>query len=363
MFQLTRHEGGPILTPDKNYSWENEGVFNPGVIKVGEEVIMLYRAVGERDSYISHIGLAKSHDGISFTRAGVEPVFGPSEVFDTWATEDPRITQIGSDFYVTYVAVPERIMDHGRGIDRPIALETSTALLKTQDFVSFENLGVISPLHSDNKDIVLFPKKLRRVNKETGEAEGLARYAILHRPNRWSKDWFQGSYGKTVDVPLPCAMEDIPTIPSIWISWSDDLKNWTDHQPFMRPSHHSDAKIGPGLPPIETEKGWLLIYHHVEMTEIENSFRYSTRVALLDLDDPTHIIAKLPYEILAPEMPYEIEQQSKIVFPTGGYVSDGTLYVYYGASDRYVCMASGSLNELLDELQKHATVNSTNVSV
>ncbi|MDD5318654.1 MAG: HAD-IIB family hydrolase, partial [Candidatus Pacebacteria bacterium] len=103
-YQLTRHPANPILQPSANAAWEKEGVFNPGVVKVDYEVIMLYRAVGERESYTSHIGLAKSKDGISFERLSKEPVFGPKQEFDKWATEDPRITQIEEDFYVTYVA-------------------------------------------------------------------------------------------------------------------------------------------------------------------------------------------------------------------------------------------------------------------
>lgn len=340
MFQLIRHKAGPILQPDKELAWETEGVFNPGVVKVGDEVFMLYRAVGEREAYISHLGLAKSKDGVRFERVSREPVFGPKEIFDKWATEDPRITQIENDFYVTYVAVPDRIMKNGKLIDRPLPIETSTALLKTRDFVSYENLGVISPASSDNKDIVLFPKKIN------------GKYAMLHRPNRWAKEWFAGPYEKYIDENLPCAVKDLPDMPGIWIAWSEDLKNWTDNRLLLKPSHSSDVKIGPGLPPIETKNGWLIIYHHVEKGDRSDEPIYSARAALLDLNDPTRFIAKLPYNILSPEMSYEIENGARIIFPTGGFVSGDTLYVYYGASDRYVCLATGSLNELLSELKK-----------
>ncbi|MDD5318874.1 MAG: hypothetical protein PHF79_03645, partial [Candidatus Pacebacteria bacterium] len=315
------------------------GVFNPGVIKVDHEVIMLYRAVGERESYTSHIGLAKSKDGISFERLSKEPVFGPKQEFDKWATEDPRITQIEEDFYVTYVAVPERIMDHNQGIARDLPLETATALLKTKDFLTYENLGIISSPHSDNKDIVLFPKKIG------------GRYAMLHRPNRWGKEWFESLYSKKVEVPLPFPFEQLPTLPSIWIAWSDDLIHWSDNEMLLSPSHDLDAKVGPGLPPIETSDGWLMIYHHVEKSKIPGNFIYSIRVALLDLKDPTHILGKLSYDILSPERPYESENGTHIIFPTGGYISGDTLFVYYGASDKYVCLATGSVQKLLEALK------------
>ncbi len=129
------------------------------------------------------------------------------------------------------------------------------------------------------------------------------------------------------------------------------MKEWHDHKVFLQSSHRGDSKIGPGLPPIETKDGWLVIYHHVVFTENKDSFSYSARAALFDLDDPTRMIGKLPTHILAPEMPYEKERTSSIVFPTGGFVMDDKLFVYYGASDKYVCLATGSLSELLSELK------------
>ncbi len=353
MFQLIRIGDKPVLMPDKNLPWEAEGVFNAGVVKLSEaeggQVVMLYRAVGEKNSYVSHIGMAKSKDGINFTRTSDKPVLGPSERYDKWATEDPRITKIDDDYYVTYVAVPDRIMDHGHPIDREIPLETSTALLKTRDFITYENLGVISPVGSDNKDIVLFPKKIPFIN-EKGETR--LRYAMLHRPNRWSKDWLRGPYASKIAVEMPREAEDMPQKPSIWIAWSDDLVNWGDHRLMMQPSHMHDAKNGPGLPPIETPDGWLVIYHHVREDQVTKKFTYTARAALFDLKDPTKCLAKFPYDILWPEKFFEIENGSTVVFPTGGYIEKDILHVYYGCSDRYVGLAGGSIDELLLELKR-----------
>jgi predicted GH43/DUF377 family glycosyl hydrolase len=340
MFTLKRQGSGPILTPDPHFSWESEGVFNPGIVKIGNEIVMLYRAVGEREAYISHLGLAKSQDGIHFTRVLSHPVFGPQEIFDKWATEDPRITQLGEDFYVTYVAVPKRIMKNGLPVKRNTPLETMTALLKTRDFLSFENLGVISSPHSDNKDITLFPRKIN------------GRYYMLHRPNHWSREWLKGPYKKQLNEGLPCDLADLPEMPGMWIASSTDLLNWIDHRLVLSPQHASDVKIGPGLPPIETKDGWLLIYHHVRREEGTTRLIYSVRAALLDLHDPSRLISRLHEDILSPEMPYEVENEMRIVFPTGGFVLGDVLYVYYGASDRYVCLATGSLTALLTELKQ-----------
>lgn len=340
MFKLTRHSAGPILSPDNNLPWEKEGIFNPGVTKFGEAVYLLYRAIGERETYISRFGLAKSNDGINFERLSLNPVFEPREIFDKWATEDPRITKIGDDFFVTYVAVASRIMEKGSPAKRFLPLETSTALLKTRDFLTYENLGVISPPNSDDKDITLFPRLIG------------GRYYMLHRPNYWSKEWFNGPYEKYINEGAPCDVDDLPKIPGIWLASSTDLKNWINHELLIAPSQATDVKVGPGLPPIETEAGWLIIYHHVKKEDKTNRLTYSIWAALLDIEDPSRLIAKLPYDILAPEMPYETENGTRIIFPTGGFVDGDTLYVYYGASDHYVCLATGSLKALLAELKQ-----------
>lgn len=332
MFNLKRQNDGPILRPDATQPWETEGVFNPGIARIGDTVYMLYRAVGEMEAYISHLGLATSTDGVHFTRVGNEPVFGPHHTYDKWATEDPRITKIEDEFFVTYVAVPKRIMEHGKSPNEIVPLVTATALLKTKDFLSFEELGVISPPGSDNKDIVLFPKKIN------------GRYAMLHRPSHWIQK----------HAPFDIELFDTPHVPSIWIAFSDDCISWTDHKLFLTVTEKIDAKIGPGLPPIETKDGWLVIYHHVKEGTYPNKFVYSARAALFDLNDPTHLLAQLPYDILSPQEPYEKENNMPVIFPTGGFVEGDTLYVYYGASDRYVCLATGSIQELLNELKKFA---------
>lgn len=349
MFQLKRVQQKPVLKPDPDLFWENEGVFNAGVTQFQDKVYMLYRAVGEKDAYISHLGLAQSGDGIAFERVKRMPVFGPSKKYDLWGTEDPRITKIENDYYVTYVAVPERIMDHGQSMKRELPLTTSTALLKTKDFLTFEHLGVITPQGSDNKDVVLFPKKIPHID---AMGNTTLRYAMLHRPNRWSKDWLQGPFADKVHIDLPCNAEDMPQKPSVWIAWSDDLIHWDSHKTLMVPAKAISTKNGPGLPPIETPDGWLVIYHHVNVNQETKKLTYTARAALFDLNDPTKYVGKLNYDILVPEADFETEHGAGIVFPTGGFVKDDVLYIYYGCSDRYIGLATGSVSELIQELKR-----------
>ncbi|MES2622874.1 MAG: hypothetical protein V4576_00525 [Patescibacteria group bacterium] len=353
MFQLSRVGNKPVLQPDKNIFWETEGVFNAGVTefegKNGKEILMLYRAVGEKDAYVSHFGLATSKDGITFERVTDKPVFGPSKPYDLWATEDPRITKIEDEYYITYVAVADRIMDHGRSIEREIPLETRTALLKTKDFLTYEHLGIITPPGADDKDTVLFPKKIPCIDP-SGNMR--MRYGMLHRPHRWSKDWLHGPFAAKVPIELPFTIDDMPQKPSVWIAWSDDLIHWDMHTPLMKPAQVSAAKNGPGLPPIETPDGWLVIYHHVTEDPLTKRLTYTARAALFELENPTKYVGKLAYNILSPEVSFETEHGAAIVFPTGGFVKDDILYVYYGCSDTYIALATGSLSELIAELKK-----------
>ena len=107
--------------------------------------------------------------------------------------------------------------------------------------------------------------------------------------------------------------------------------------------------IGGGCPPIETKDGWLLIYHGVHDTV--NGYVYSACAALLDLENPQKEIARLPYPLFFPEKEWELKGEvNNVCFPNGAVVVDDTLYIYYGAADERIGVASLSLSELLKEL-------------
>jgi beta-1,2-mannobiose phosphorylase / 1,2-beta-oligomannan phosphorylase len=112
--------------------------------------------------------------------------------------------------------------------------------------------------------------------------------------------------------------------------------------------------IGGGCPPIETNVGWLIIYHGVEDTLC--GYVYHACAALLDINDPTKEIGRLSYPLFSPDLEWEKKGVvSNVVFPTGAIVQDDTLYIYYGAADKYTGMASVSMSELLSELTSKKT--------
>ncbi|HEX7412256.1 MAG TPA: pesticidal protein Cry7Aa, partial [Bacteroidales bacterium] len=119
---------------------------------------------------------------------------------------------------------------------------------------------------------------------------------------------------------------------------------------------HESSYVGGGCPPIETEHGWLLIYHGVE--ETERGRVYSACAVLLDLNDPSRELARLPYALFFPEYNWElVGEVNNVVFPTGTALFGDTLFIYYGAADSLIACASVKLSALLAELLNYTTKN------
>lgn len=343
--KLKRHKQNPLLEPIQGSKWESGAVFNCGTVYKNGQIHMLYRAIGEYDNYISRLGYAVSKDGVNFKRNN-KPIFEPIEIYEKWACEDPRITEIDGRFLITYTAFSEP----------PLKLITPrTALVSTTDFITFERHGIITPDLADEKDVVLFPEKID------------GKYVMLHRPHNWTKNDVDEQEGKlyqkekTTERPLKEKPGYFPEKPSIWIAYSDNLEDWYGHKVVMEPEEDWESvKIGAGPPPIKTDKGWLLIYHGV--SELLNStFKkydgeiydkvYKAGAALLDLKDPSKLIARSKTPILEPKEDYEIYGDvPNVVFPEGMIVVNNELYVYYGAADKRICLATCKLDDIVNYL-------------
>lgn len=334
--KLIKCTSNPVLSPNPANHWENLVVCNPGVWYEEGTFYMLYRAAGDDEGHVIRVGLATSNDGINFTRQSNEPVFSPSiDGPDMGGIEDPRIVKFGEEYYVTYAYRPfppgrywtfahDVIMLPETSTDSPAVLKKNIAnsgLAITRDFKTYRRLGRVTTTNLDDRDVILFPEKIN------------GKYAMLHRP----KEWIGGNYG--------C------NYPSIWLRYSDDLMVWEEPSTLLLTGREGtwEEKIGGSTPPLRTADGWLLIYHGVEHG---GKGYYRVGVALLDLKDPTKVIARLEDWIMEPEHDYEIEGYYKgCVFPTGNMIIDDTLYVYYGAADKYIGLATCNINELLAELK------------
>ena len=321
--KLKRYEHNPILEANPDQKWESGAVFNCGAA-LGEDglVYLLYRAIPMGytrkpngtgyDDYISSISCAVSEDGIAFARFE-QPVIEPTEDYDRFGCEDPRVTRLKINGQILYLITYTALFGPAySGSDR-------VALVSTEDFHTFRKHGVVIP-GLDDKDAVIFPELVN------------GRMAMLHRvvPD------IQIVYFDDVEQ-LVNPREDF------WNEYRASLEEFT----VMRPKYEwESAKIGSGPPPIRTEEGWLLIYHGKDDEAV-----YRAGLALLDLEEPSVVIARSPYPILEPEEEYErVGDTANVVFPEGAVVIGDTLYVYYGAADKRCCLATARLDEVLDYL-------------
>ncbi|MFP3937868.1 MAG: glycoside hydrolase family 130 protein [Phycisphaerae bacterium] len=294
---IRRWEGNPTISAE-DIPFPCNTVFNAGAVKLDGEYLLLLRVEDLRGHSV--LALACSDDGYHFT-VHDEPVMDPCDegefaVYERKGIEDPRITRIEDTFYIVYTAVS----DYGARL----------ALAKTTDFRSFERIALIS--EPENKDGALFPRKIG------------GQYVRLDRP-------MVGDSG------------------NIWISYSDDLVSWRGSRALMtvRGDCWDSWRIGASVPPIETEQGWLEIYHGVKGTSHGPIYRLGA--AILDRDDPTKVLCRSAIPILSPREDYERTGDiPNVVYSTGAVMEeDGTLKVYYSGADTCICIGTVRMNELM----------------
>ena len=329
---LTRIPNNPILC-EADIPWDCMSVFNAGVCKWEGGYKMLFRTdSGPKempDSRLTRVGLASSKDGYKWT-VDEEPVFdqekmriwlkgqyaarfGNEEIVRIY---DPRITVIEGEVYLCFA------LDTKHGVRGGLA--------RSSDFRNWTLLHISLP---ENRNMVLFPE---RVN------------------------------GKLIrlDRPFPLYLRKNESF-DIWISESPDGELWGHHKLLLgaEEAHCGNAKIGPGAPPIKTDKGWLTTFHAVTHhpdrdlgTWARNRTWHKEYVAglmLLDLEDPSKVIGITRQPLLQSEEPYELGGfRGSVIFP-GGFIleDDNTVKMYYGGGDTVVALAEGKLDELLDSIE------------
>jgi beta-1,2-mannobiose phosphorylase / 1,2-beta-oligomannan phosphorylase len=316
---LERYYDNPILTPNIKNWWESKSVFNCASLYDGKKVHLLYRAVGEYEDYISRLGYASSNDGFTFTRKN-DMVTKPIETYERYGIEDPRLFQLESRVYFTYVVPSNYVREFPT---------VSTALATTENFCEFKRLGLITPTLHDDKDVVYFSSRMAPTSRdlESSNGQDLLCYFSLHRPSSWIGE----AYG--VDKP------------SIWLAESFNLTNFQRYSILLKPEQDWEAaKVGAGPPPIRTKRGWLVIYHGVSKSKV-----YRGGAAVLDLNEPNIVLGRCKYPILEPETEYETTGDvNNVVFPSGACVIDGKLFLYYGGADRVCCLATANLDSLVN---------------
>lgn len=286
--KLVRHPQSPLLYPNPLHRWEALNVFNCAVIQHNGLFHMHYRAQGV--DFISSVGYAVSQDGLTWNRLE-NPVLVPHNGREDYrGIEDPRVTPLDDRFYMCYTA-------YGENGNYPM-IAVSDNLIRWEDVAPLEK--------TENKDHVLFPEKIG------------GRYAILHRRR-----------------------------PHIWIAFSDDLVNWTDHTIIMspRPDCDWDSKsIGANGVPIKTEYGWLLFYHGYGPEHI-----YRQSIALLDLENPAKVLNRPRSFVMEPTETWEIRGDvPNVIFSCANIVVGDDLYFYYAGADRVVGLATAPFSDVVE---------------
>ena len=114
------------------------------------------------------------------------------------------------------------------------------------------------------------------------------------------------------------------------------------------------ARVGIGPPPLETDDGWLVIYHGVRQTVAGALYRVG--LAMLDLDNPAHVTKRCDEWVLAPTEPYElVGDVPGVVFPCGLIhdTTTGQLRLYYGAADTRIGMAIANFDDVMAYVDDH----------
>ncbi|MFQ5603074.1 MAG: glycosidase [bacterium] len=307
-YLFQRYKDNPILTA-QDWPYPANSVFNAGATRINDQTLLLLRVEDLRG--ISHLTAARSEDGLTNWKIDTAPTLAPEpENFpeELWGIEDARIVHLPElqEYAITYTA-------YGRG--GPLV-----SLAFTRDFQKFKKCGAI--LSPENKDAALLPRQIA------------GRWVLIHRPAPSAR--YKPAH--------------------IWLASSPDLLHWGRHRLLMetRAGGWWDShKIGLGPQPIETPEGWLILYHGVRKTV--SGALYRTGLALLDLEQPDKVIKRSQQWVLGPWENFErTGDVPNASFPCGAVVNEksGELFLYYGAADSCLAVATAKISDLLDFLKQ-----------
>ncbi len=302
-----RYDNNPIIGRDGNKV--SNSVFNSAVVPFGKGFAGIFRCDSKSISMDIFVGF--SDDGIHW-KIEDEPITftgADEEILRNEYRYDPRVCKIDDRYYITWC----------NGYHAP-----TIGVGYTTDFKHFVQLeNAFLPF---NRNGVLFPRKINDL------------YVMLSRPS----DNGHTPFG------------------DIFISQSKDMEFWGKHRYVFGTVHGNDSawqstKVGAGPIPIETDEGWLLIYHGVITTC--NGFVYRMGVALLDKDEPWKVKARSKDYILAPYEYYEcVGDVPNVTFPCAALTDadTGRIAIYYGCADTVTGLAFTTVDDLMQHLREHS---------
>lgn len=319
---LRRADINPVLTAT-GHQWESVAVMNPAAVEVDGVCHLFYRAIG--DDGVSRIGYAKSKDGIRFDRLpfpvialqnppSMDPIKHAGLIASGGSVagaEDPRIVRIEDRVYLSFQAFA--------GWD---SLRIGITSLSVEDLMRGQFAWTppvyLSAPGDVQKNWVLFPEKIN------------GKFAVFHGLMRGNRSRAMIHYLDSLDQD-----------PTPYLSSDPSFRDESEANVW-------DTRIrGAGPPPLKTPKGWLLFYHANDERE---PHRYKLGAMLLDVNDPSKVLARSKKPVLAPDTHYENAGKPGIVYACGAVLSGDTLRVYYGGADNVVCAAETSLSRLLKSM-------------
>jgi len=319
MFVVRRSEYNPILVPTSDHLFESFATFNGNPIKVDSTILMLYRAqffpeVLEGNQFsLSSICKATSADGIHFKNR--ETFIFPKNVWERFGCEDPRVTKIDGKYYIFYTALSTFPFT-------PEGIKIGLAI--SRDMKTIEDKHLITPFNS--KAMTLFPEKIngKYVALLTVNTDLPPAYIALAKFNKLEDMWSE----------------------SYWNKWYAELSKHSIEIPKLPTSH-----IEIGACPIKTKEGWLVVYASIQ-NYTSSKRLFGIEAVLLDLKDPKKVIGKTKGALITPEEQYEKHGTiPNTIFPSGSLVVKDKLYIYYGATDTTIALASVNLARLLEAMK------------
>jgi beta-1,2-mannobiose phosphorylase / 1,2-beta-oligomannan phosphorylase len=332
---------GIILESRKGVEFESGGVLNPSCIEKDGVTHMFYRAV--RKGNFSTIGYCQIKDDKVVNRAD-KPILVPEYDYESRGMEDPRITLFEGIYYMLYTAYD--------GKNALVAYATSS------DLKTWEKKGVISSqMRYDRAEDIFKNKKLDR---RYGLFERWYRFAVGDEVKLWEKD--AALFPKRINGKMAMIHRVLPGIQICFFDKFEDLDNeyWekylvdlNNYIIFDPQDKFESGYVGGGCVPLETDVGWLLIYHGVDIEKDQKI--YQAGVILLDKNNPQKIIGKTKLPLFSPKKSWEKDPIGNVivVFPTGAIVDEGVLRVYYGAGDKRIAYKKIDLKELINNLKSN----------
>lgn len=318
MFTVTRSESNPLLSPVKEHPWEAAAAFNGCPIQVNRKTVLLYRAMSEpellKEPHIgtSVIARATSSDGRGYADRRV--FIEPSEEFDRYGCEDPRVTKIDGKYYTFYTALG----GFPFGADN-----IKVAVAVSNDLEKAEEKHLVTPFNA--KAMALFPDKI------AGKMVAL----LTINSDRKPSDICVAEFEKPEDMWSP----------EYWKKWMESIDS---HKLHIR--RLGDDHLELGAPPVKTKKGWLFVYSHVQRYGRSDQV-WGVEALLLDLKNPRNIIGRTKGPFMVPEAYYEhVGHVAHTMFPSGAMIRGDKLEIYYGATDTHVAVATIPLGNLLASL-------------